>query len=286
MSSSAISGWPRKPNAHWPCAVGGYRSAVPAPVFQVSDSSQPIRVEMHRQHEVLVLTVGGVLDGATYRLLRDAIIKAALDEPGAVVVDVNDVSVPSESAWSVFTSARWHVSIWPDVPILLVCAHPQRRRTIARCGVARYVAVYPSHESALDATTDRWSRGRRRARTQLPADAVSVGLARASVTDWLTAWGQGDLVPVACMAATVFVENVLAHTDSAPVLIVEDYQDTVTVAVEDGSHLPAGRHEDADRGAETVSGLAIVTALCRSWGSTPTSSGKTVWALFGRENRL
>jgi hypothetical protein len=35
-----------------------------------------------------------------------------------------------------------------------------------------------------------------------------------------------------------------------------------------------------------VSGLAIVAALCRTWGATPTSSGKTVWALIGRENQF
>jgi hypothetical protein len=69
-------------------------------------------------------------------------------------------------------------------------------------------------------------------------------------------------------------------------LILELNQDTVTVAVGDGSdHLPA-RREDAYRGAEIVSGLAIVTALCRASGATPTSSGKTVWALVGRENRF
>lgn len=38
--------------------------------------------------------------------------------------------------------------------------------------------------------------------------------------------------------------------------------------------------------AHTVSGLAIVAALSRSWGSTPTANGKTVWAVLGSENRL
>ncbi len=35
-----------------------------------------------------------------------------------------------------------------------------------------------------------------------------------------------------------------------------------------------------------VSGLAIVDALSRAWGSTPTASGKTVWAIIGPENQL
>ena len=91
---------------------------------------------------------------------------------------------------------------------------------------------------------------------------------------------------MAATVATVFVENVLDHTDSAPVLIVETYEDAVTVAVEDGSDRLPGRHEDAYRGTEIVSGLAIVDALCRAWGATPTASGKTVWALVGRENQL
>jgi hypothetical protein len=254
-------------------------------VVSVADSSPPIRVDVQRRDEALVLTVGGVLHDATYRLLRDAVIEAAVDEPRAVIVDVNDLFVPSGSAWSVFSSARWHVKIWPGVPILLVCADAERRLGISLHNVAQYVPVHPTCESALDSAADRSFHGRRRARIQLPADSVSVGLARSSVTDWLTAWAQRDLVPVACTVATIFIENVLAHTDSAPVLIVESHQDTVAVAVEDGSHLAAVLHEDADRGAQTVSGLAIVSALCRAWGSTPTSSGKIVWALMGGENQ-
>lgn len=36
------------------------------------------------------------------------------------------------------------------------------------------------------------------------------------------------------------------------------------MAVEDGSDRLPGRYEGADRGAEVVSGLAIVSALCRA----------------------
>jgi anti-anti-sigma factor len=254
--------------------------------MSVDERGPAIRIDVAPQQDVPILVADGVLDGSTYRSLRDTVIKAALDEPRAVIVDVNGLSVPSTSAWSVFTSARWHVSTWPDVPILLVCGEPQVRRTITARGVARYVPVHPTYESALDAVRGRSLHTRRRARTQLPVSRVSIGLARAVVTDWLTRWDKPELIPVAATVATVFAENVLDHTDSAPVLIVESYQDTVTVAVEDGSDQLPSRHEDADRGAEIVSGLAIVSALCRVWGSTPTSSGKTVWAVVGRENRF
>lgn len=252
-------------------------------VMPVVESS--VHVDVERRRDVAVMTIGGVLDGTTYRTLRDAVIKAALDEPRAVIVDVNNLSVPAESAWSVFTSARWHVSTWPDVPILLVCESLRSRRAISTNGVSRYVPVYGDHQAAADAALDRSFDGRRWARTQLPARAVSVGLARALISEWLTAWAQSHLIPVAGTVATVFVENVLDHTDSAPVLIVESYRDTVTVAVEDDSLQPAGRCE-TESGTATLSGLSIVSALCRAWGSTPTSSGKTVWALIGRENEL
>lgn len=251
-----------------------------------AEFTEPIRVDVERRDDLAFLTITGVLDGASYRGLRDAIIKAALDEPRAVVVDVNKLSVPAESAWSVFTSARWHVSIWPDVPILLVCEPRPSVRAITSIGVSRYVPVHPTRQSALDAVADRSLPLRRRARTQLPDSRISVGLARAMVTDWLTKWDKRELIPTAATVATVFVENVLAHTDSAPVLIVEYFKDSVTVAVEDGSDRQPALHEDRDRGADIVSGLAIVSALCRTWRSTPTASGKTVWAVVGPENKF
>lgn len=252
----------------------------------MAEPSTLIQVDAGRHNQVAVLSVIGVLDSATYRELRDAVIQAALEEPRAVIVDVDYLVVPFASAWSVFTSARWHVSTWPDVPILLVCEDPHSRRIITSVGVARYVPMHRSLESALEAIGDRSLDGRRRARAELPARVVSVSLARALIGRWLTGWAQTDLIPVAGTVATVFIENVLDHTDSAPVLIVESHRDAVTVAVEDRSTVPASRVEDAGSGAEILSGLAIVAALSRAWGSTPAPSGKTVWATVGHENQL
>lgn len=232
-----------------------------------------------------VLTVEGVLDSTTYLRLRDAVIKAALDEPSAVIVDVNGLDVPTASAWSVFTSARWHVSTWPDVPILLVCARAVSR-DIARAGVARYVPVHATFQAALCAVRSGARRLRRRARAELPASLASLRRARELVAECLAAWSQAELIPVATVVANVFVENVLQHTASAPVVVLESADDTVSISVQDASSTPAARHEDPYRGGDRVSGLAIVASLCRAWGSTPTPSGKTVWAVVGPENQL
>ena len=103
---------------------------------------------------VCVLAVDGVLDSSTYLKLRDAVICAALEEPQAVLVDVNALDVPAFSAWSAFTSARWHVRTWPDVPIVLVCGQVDRRAAIEGTGATRYVPVHATTQAALAALTD------------------------------------------------------------------------------------------------------------------------------------
>jgi anti-anti-sigma factor len=252
----------------------------------MSVEREAVRIDLDTSQDLPILTVEGVLDSSTYRTIRDAVIKAAVDEPRAVIVDINRLNAPSASAWTVFTSARWHVSVWPDVPILLVCAERRVQREIAAGGIDRYVPMHPTREAALEAANTQSLQVRRRARTELARNVSSLDTARSVIADWLTQWDVPEAIPVAATVATVFVENVLDHTGSAPVLIVESYRDSVTVAVEDGNfHLP-GRHEDADRGADIVSGLAIVSALCRAWGATPTTSGKTLWGSLGRENEL
>jgi anti-anti-sigma regulatory factor len=233
-----------------------------------------------------VLTTNGVLDTSTYRSLRDGIIKAAIEEPRAVIVDVAQLTVPAESAWAAITSARWHVRRWPAVPIALVCEHRAGRSAIARSGVARYVSVYPTVSAALAALSAAGDRPHRhRARAYLPADLSSLRRSRELVEGWLKAWSHVDLIPVSKVIVTAFVENVLQHTDSRPNVRLETDGAAVTVAVEDASRAPASLSETMTAG-DAPSGLRIVAALCRTWGNAPTPAGKTVWAVVGPENRL
>ena len=48
----------------------------------------PLTITADVVRGAVVLTADGVLDSSTYQTLRDVIIKAALDEPDAIVVDV------------------------------------------------------------------------------------------------------------------------------------------------------------------------------------------------------
>jgi hypothetical protein len=250
-----------------------------------NDHASALSVAAEALDSATVLTPRGVLDSSTYRSLRDRIIKAALEEPLAVIIDVTDLVVSAESAWAVFTSARWHVTRWPEVPIALVCEHIAGRAQIARNGVARYVPVYPTIQSAMDGLSVLPRHVRRRAHAQLPAQMASLQRSRELVAEWLTTWSQSELIPVAKVVVTALVENVLKHTESAPGIRVESDGTSVTVAVEDASHVPAGLHEDPVH-SDVPSGLRIVGALCRVWGNSPTPSGKTVWAVIGPENSL
>jgi anti-anti-sigma factor len=234
---------------------------------------------------VSLLDVEGVLDSSTYRKLRDAVIWAALEEPQAVLVDVNALDVPDSSAWSAFTSARWHVRTWPDVPVVLVCGQRDRRTTIEGTGATRYVPVHATIEAALATLTDD-RRPRQRARIELPASLASLRRAREFIAEWLAAWSHQELIAVGTVVVNVFVENVLQHTTCGPELILECDGTAVFISVRDDSSTPAVRHEDPFRGSERISGLAIVTSVCRAWGSTPTPAGKAVWAVVGPENQL
>jgi len=243
-------------------------------------------VTVGAMQSIAILTPHGVLDSRTYRSLRDRIIKAALDEPTAVVVDVTDLAVPAESALVVFTSARWHVSTWPEVPIVLVCEHIAGRSALSRNGVTRYVPVYPTMRDAVEAVSHaRPQRLRHRARADLPHQPTTLARARELVSEWLTAWSQTELIPTAKIVVTTFVENVLQHTDSRLSVRVETDGTMVTVAVQDGSTAPVNIRE-AQSETEAPSGLQIVGALCRAWGNAPTPTGKTVWAVIGPENQL
>ena len=248
-----------------------------------NDQRSTVTVSADTVGAVTVLTVTGMLDASTYLLLRDTIIKAALDEPEAVIVDISGLEICTESALAVFTSARWQVSRWPEVPIVLVSENDAVRRAIVRNGVARYVPVHATVSAALG--EPGCTPSRRRARMNLLAEPASLKRSRDLVAEQLTAWSQDNLIPVAKVIVTALVENVLTHTDSAPSVRVETNGVTVTVAVEDSSRAPPSVSE-ARSGRTPPSGLRIVGALCRTWGNSPTPSGKTVWAIVGPENRL
>jgi anti-anti-sigma factor len=254
-------------------------------VSAVAESPGSLTVAARTDQSIAVLTVEGVLDAGNSAPLRDTIMKAALDEPSAVIVNITALQVPAESTLSAFISVRLGLDTQPAVPIVLVCAHRATREAITRSGVARFMPVYSTEKGAMKALGRLTPHTIWRADAQLPPNLTSLRESRRLVREWLTGWSQTALIPVALVVVNVFVENVLEHTGSVPMMRVETDGSTATIAVSDGSSAPALRLPSPAKGID-VSGLAIVDALSRAWGSTPTSSGKTVWAVIGPENQL
>lgn len=250
----------------------------------VTRSPGSLAVATRQEESVTVLTVEGVLDDGNSATLRESIVKATAEEPSPVIVDVSGLTTPDESAWSTFTGARWQLGR-ADVPIVLVCTNRATREVISRSEVASLMPVYPTEKSAIKALARLTRRSVRCADSKLPADLNSLRESRRLVREWLTAWSQSTLIPVALVVVNVFVENVLEHTGSVPMMRVEADGETAIIAVSDGSSTPAVRLQSPESGVD-VSGLAIVDALVRAWGSTPTASGKTVWAVIGPESQL
>lgn len=155
--------------------------------------------------------------------------------------------------------------------------HPHRGRPL-HAGVPDRKSGEQGHRSARAPQFQAFGRTTARQPEQ-PSRVTPVGprMAHPMVTS--------RLIPVALVVVNVFVENVLKHTGSDPVMRIESDGPTATIAVSDGSSAPAVRLASPPKGID-VSGLAIVAALSRAWGSSPTSSGKTVWAIIGPENQL
>lgn len=251
----------------------------------LAESPGSLAVETRTDQSVAILTVAGVLDAGNSAALRDSIRKVALDQPSGLLIDVSGLQVPAESALSAFISAYLQLGTQTTAPIVLVCGQRATRDALTRAEVTRFMPVYATEKSATKALDKLTRRAIHRADAQLPANLTSLRESRRLVREWLTEWGRPTFIPVALVVVNVFVENVLEHTGSIPAMRIETDGASATIAVSDESTAPAQRLPSPAQGID-VSGLAIVDALSRAWGSTPTSSGKTVWAVIGPENQL
>lgn len=244
----------------------------------------PLHISVTDVAGISVLTVRGVLSYTTYVPLRDAIVKAALDEPAAVVVDITRLVFGDETALAVFVSARWQIAEWPNVPIGLVCAHARGQAALRRNGVTRYLPVCPTVQAATTEVSQRALRTyRQRARAFLTAEEGSSRRCRQLITEWLTTWARTDFIHAVSTVATELVEDALMDTDSNFSLRVETDGSTMTVAVQ---HTSSGARARRVTSGEDLFSADIVAATSRVWGSFTTAAGTTVWAVMGPENRF
>lgn len=101
-----------------------------------------------------VLTVYGVLDDTTYVRLRDAVIKAALDEYRALIIDVTRLAVAAPAALPGFTTASSGISQRSDIPIALVCDSIMGQKALHQNGINLDIPVYWRIGDAIAALPD------------------------------------------------------------------------------------------------------------------------------------
>ena len=137
---------------------------------------------------VIAVVLDGILDSATYLLARNAIIKAAVEQPDLVVVQLDRIEVPAESALAAFTSARWHVADWPGVQIILVASEAAMRNTLVRNGITRSIRCTATFDGALARLGEVPSR--RRADYAFEPGVPPAGRARRFVARTLADWSR------------------------------------------------------------------------------------------------
>ncbi len=167
----------------------------------------------HTRPDATVVRLSGVLNARTYQQVRDSVIKVAVDDVAAVIVDINDLEVRDDQSWAVFTSARWLVHQWPEVPIALVSGDSGVRKRLTDRSVARYVPVYDTLAAAGEAIRGGKCGYRHRAREKFGPHSSSVNSALIFVHEYLMAWSMRDKIPVASTVVTVFAENALSYAD-------------------------------------------------------------------------
>jgi hypothetical protein len=236
-----------------------------------------LRIERSFRGDAALLTPHGVLDLSNYALLRDTLLKCAVEIPQAVIVDVSSMMVPTDATLAVFPSVWMQVSEWPGVPIVLVAGPELIRRRIAQNPIIRYVPVHPNVSAALDSL--QLAPRRRRTVLELPCSAASPRAARRFVHVICDRWKCSEVIIDAAMIANELVENAVEHAGTESRLRLELRRGMLTVAVYDDDPTPV-RLFESWIGAKPKLGLMLVSRLASTWNCAPTmAGGKVVWAV-------
>ncbi len=228
-------------------------------------------------HGTVVVVAQGLLDAVTYARLREAMVKAAAEEPRAVIVDVDGLRVHSVAALALFPAVGAEIARWPGLPLLLVAAGEASHGMLDAYRMPRFLPVYRDVDAAVDAVGE--PPPRQVGRLALPNGRGCVRMARAFIRECCARWDiTGDRAIDAVWVTNELVENTIKHTYGPPTVRVELRRGLLTVAVyDDDPSLPW--LPEPPPGAPAQHGLAVVSRLCRTWNSTPTpSGGKVVWA--------
>lgn len=238
------------------------------------------RLEVRRSERAgcLVATLTGELDTRSYGGLRDLLVKLALEEPMALIVDVDALEVHHHGALTVFPATQVMVHDWPGVPVLLAAGDAGRRTALGEGAVLRSVPVFSGVGPAVASVGTMASQ--RRAATEFPPLPSSAAIARRFAREICRYWRVPVPVQEVLCVVSELVENAVQHAATRFQLRLRMRDGMLGVAVRDGSPRPAVLRQGPS-GLPAGFGLRIVAELARDWGCLPDSeNGKVVWAML------
>jgi anti-sigma regulatory factor (Ser/Thr protein kinase) len=110
-----------------------------------------------------------------------------------------------------------------------------------------------------------------------PAELQSVGAARRFLRDTLREWNNDDYDYAAPLVVTELATNATLHARTPYTVLLRLEPTHLVVEVLDSSpRLPQARHYATD--SATGRGITLVDSFSNTWGTTPTPTGKVVWA--------
>ncbi|TDU89164.1 anti-sigma regulatory factor (Ser/Thr protein kinase) [Kribbella voronezhensis] len=242
----------------------------------------PLDIAVRTVGEAIVITPSGVLEVATAPQLRTLLFKALADQPGAVIVQLQDLVLAKAYTLSLFTAVARQTADWSGIPLLLVAGQRNTRAfQVESAAVARFIPVFADLASALAAI--HTPPARQLTRLRLPSDPNSCRVARRFVAATCELWRCEDLSEDAVAIVSELIGNVVRHTRSDADLRLELRRQLLTVAVSDTDPgFPVRRPPSTTR--ESGLGLGIVTELATAWGANATSTGgKVIWATLRLE---
>jgi hypothetical protein len=233
-----------------------------------------VRVHVVSRAGVTVARPCGRLDLSTHVALRDTLLKTAADNPAALVVDVEGLTVATGAMLTVFTVVAGRIGDWPGIPLLLVARAPSQRALLSSSPVRIVASVHDSVEAALRTCT---SLAPYRYRSiHLPDSALSIVRARLFTTDALLAWKLPGRLDDANQIVTELTDNVVRHARTRMWVRLTERGARLRISVRDLSPvLPTS----------SAGGLSRVGGLCAQWGAMPTANGKVVWVSLDVNDR-
>jgi hypothetical protein len=212
----------------------------------------------------LTAVLSGRLTLADAPALRLRLFGCLADQPAALVVDLDGMSVGDVAALSVFQDVVRQAARWPGT-MVLVCgpygAYPNRELAWKHARLHR--SPVPSISDAVVPATGAARRGRTLA------------------TDACLRWALPTLIGPAGLITSELVSNVLDHVAMPGTLRIALWPERLSVAVRDLSAAPP-RRRNPQPDVAGGRGLLLVATVATEWGWLPLPDGKVVWATLTR----